>query len=361
MRKNFNLASLLGALISSFANASEFVPPAIPMNEAEAYQTADALLSAKGFRVVHIVSAHFDPKSKSANIYEDWIDVPTRESRQELRNIQITGGEKNPLLNLAAILATKPDRGFWKTPHGDLKYSSDEDTWKPTIISASSSIGGVLRKIDKRWFLWSSFERTGGNGALCCGQIEPPGGDDYDARVKRHAALIKSVDAGASGHSFKEANGLVDDYRLAGFDGVVVWRIKNEYLKEWPFTLDEATKQAVQKLARVTFNSGELTRQAQSVPMPTAGRGFGVVFIAGPGGGVAHHVQENSPAAAAGIVAGDQVVSINGIAAVDSGANALQHMNDADTATFVLRRPNRSVYTVGIRKGDWSVMNPKKP
>ena len=355
--KNLITSVLLSSVSAlSFVNASDFIPPASPLNEAEAFQAADALLSSKGFRGVHVVSAHFDPKSKSAMISEEWIDVPTREFREELRHVKLDG-ENNPLKNLAVILATKPDRGYWKTPHGDLTLSADDQTWKPAIITSSSSAGGALRKIDKRWFLWSSFERSGANGALCCGQIATAGADDYDSRVKRHADLIKRVDAGASPHSFKEVNGLVDDYSLAGSDEVVVWRIKNEYLKEWPFKLDEPTKQAVQKLARIVVPF----KPDQTVPMPTSGRGFGAIFGAGRTGGVAFHVQPNSPAAAAGILTGDTIVSINGIAATGTGANALQHMNDTETATFVLRRPDKTVYSVNLRKAEWSVMNPKAP
>ena len=346
---------LMMGLLPFTANASDFIPPQSPMNEAEAFQAAEAMLSPQGYRAVHSVSAHFDPKTKSATIIEAWVDVRTREFREELRHVK-TADEKNPLMNLDAILAEKSDRGIWKTPQGDLTLSSADQLWKPAVITSSSSAGGVLRKVDKKWFLWASFER-GSDGALCCGQSAPAGADDYDSRVKRHAALVKSVDAGNSPHSFKEVGGLLDEYSLAGGNRVVVWRIKNEYLKEWPFALDEGAKQAVKEQAGFM-----IPRKAMDTfPVPTKGRGYGAVFGAGRTGGVVFQVVENSPAASAGIAAGDRVVSINGIVAVDTGANALQHMNDADTATFVLRRPNGTVYSVTIRKAEWSVMNPKRP
>lgn len=345
------------ALTAGAINAAQFVPPAAKLNEAESFQIAHSLMSARGFRAVHIVNAHFSPGQHLVTIEEEWADAPTRATRHLSRRIDTDGADRNPLLHLAPLLAAKPESGFWKTPHGDLGYRREEGDWKPGgSIFVSPSLGSSLRAIDKAWMLWTLVggSREGGGGTLCCGQTEDAGTSDYDQRVKRHAEMIQRVDAGKSGLSFKESGDLVDEFQLVsstGGDGVVVWRIVNEYLQDWPFELDEATKASVQKASSVVVRKGGV-----SDPFPRTGRGFGFRTAAWADGPKVYAVLEKSPAATAGLVAGDAVLSVNGVSADGNGSNALQHMYDSESATFVLRRPTGVVYSATLRQTEWSEM-----
>jgi hypothetical protein len=323
--------------VASFSGMAD-TPPELPFDPAGAQMAASQLLKAKGFRVLHQIEGSVSNSNGTVLVQERWIDLAGTEYKTVRWMGEKTKLPANPLDNIDLLRAGEPSGGSWRTPLGGLIYRPAEKRWDAVHLNTADPHRNVLRRLTKEWYLGT--ELTPGGFPQCCGN-GPAAAPDVAAQ---YGARLQRIQTGQDPMTIKERpDGLLEEIKLRLKNETIVF-VKNEFLKEYPVAIPPELQEALKRQRMAARALGQASEPPQNGP---AGRGHGMGISTR---NVVQVVVEGSPAARAGIVPSDRVISINGTAVSDNPVETADTLRRLEAATVVIEKVDGTRAAILLQK-----------